>query len=351
MLTAVVSDLHLGSRMTALATPPVRERLIDELAGADRIVLLGDLLSLRDAPVADVLRAADLFLAALREVAAGRPVVVVPGNHDHRLARPVLESGPTAELGLEQVAAPGSDGVAGALARRLEGVSLEIAYPGLWIRPDVYATHGHYLDCHMTVPRLECLLAAAGTAAVGRPPGRGATPADYEAALAPLYDFAYEYAQARRARGDGGDRAMLARFRDFGWRRMSGRRGGHGLVASAATGLAAAGTLAAMNLAGLGPFRLDLSPDAISRAGLDAARELVRRLGIDAPHVVLGHTHRADPGPALVNCGSWIYEEGLIGPDGPADPYWPGRCVLVRDDGAPELRHLLHEPAPALAAA
>ena len=29
---------------------------------------------------------------------------------------------------------------------------VRVAYPGLWVRPDVYATHGHYLDCHLTMP-------------------------------------------------------------------------------------------------------------------------------------------------------------------------------------------------------
>ncbi len=38
------------------------------------------------------------------------------------------------------------------------------AYPGLWVREDVYATHGHYLDCHLTIPTLERL----GIGAMGR---------------------------------------------------------------------------------------------------------------------------------------------------------------------------------------
>ena len=32
---------------------------------------------------------------------------------------------------------------------------VRFAYPGLWLREDVYATHGHYLDCHLTVPTVE----------------------------------------------------------------------------------------------------------------------------------------------------------------------------------------------------
>ena len=33
--------------------------------------------------------------------------------------------------------------------------SAELAYPGVWLRPDVYATHGHYVDLHITVPSFE----------------------------------------------------------------------------------------------------------------------------------------------------------------------------------------------------
>ena len=31
------------------------------------------------------------------------------------------------------------------------GTPVQLAYPGVWLRDDVYATHGHYLDCHSEV--------------------------------------------------------------------------------------------------------------------------------------------------------------------------------------------------------
>ena len=40
--------------------------------------------------------------------------------------------------------------------------------PALWLRPDVYATHGHYLDLHLTVPRLESIVASAMARVSGR---------------------------------------------------------------------------------------------------------------------------------------------------------------------------------------
>ena len=60
MRTAVVSDLHLGALGGADVTrdPTVRERLVDALAGHDRVVLLGDALELRERPLAQALEVA-----------------------------------------------------------------------------------------------------------------------------------------------------------------------------------------------------------------------------------------------------------------------------------------------------
>ena len=58
-----------------------------------------------------------------------------------------------------------------------------MAYPGLRLRPDVYATHGHYLDLPLTVPpdRVDRGL---GDGAVSPGAGRRcASAADYEAVL------------------------------------------------------------------------------------------------------------------------------------------------------------------------
>ncbi len=46
------------------------------------------------------------------------------------------------------------------LAVRMSATDLVLAYPGLWLRSDVYATHGHYLDCHNDVRTFECLARA-----------------------------------------------------------------------------------------------------------------------------------------------------------------------------------------------
>src|SRR5205823_11111746 len=88
--TIVVSDLHLGTRSHPwlLSTAEARETLARAVADADRLVLLGDAVELRESPVADALEAARPTLAALGEAMSGRQITLVPGNHDHQLAAP-----------------------------------------------------------------------------------------------------------------------------------------------------------------------------------------------------------------------------------------------------------------------
>ena len=93
MRTAIVSDLHLGSAFgeDLLRDPRSARPLLEEIAGADRLVLLGDVLELRELPLPGSLDAARPFFEELGEAMARREVLIVPGNHDHRLAEPLLE--------------------------------------------------------------------------------------------------------------------------------------------------------------------------------------------------------------------------------------------------------------------
>src|ERR1700754_551599 len=154
MRTAIVSDMHLGltSGGDVLRDAAVRRRLIDEIGEADRVVLLGDVVELRDRPLGYTLELTRPFFEELGAALAGREVTIVPGNHDHRFAEPLLDElslrdGGEGELGLEQLADPSPRRPA-TLAAWLEPAQLRIAYPGLWIREDVYASHGHYMDAH-----------------------------------------------------------------------------------------------------------------------------------------------------------------------------------------------------------
>jgi predicted phosphodiesterase len=344
MTTLVVSDLHLGGRTRAevLQDPERRAALVAALDGVERLVLLGDVLELRHGPVREALERARPVLEDLgRHVPE---VVLVAGNHDHALVAGWLEriarSGPP-ELGLEQRIAPADASyAAGRLAEWL-GPRTSVAYPGLWLRDDVYATHGHYLDLHCTVPSFERLGAGMTTRIVGDLPAR-ATPGDYEARLAPVYawiDAIAEWAPDGRAAGGAGS-AQRA------YRALTGGRGGvRARLLAGAFPLAIAG----VNRAGLGPVRADLSGQSIRTASLRAMHEVCGRLGLGAAHVIFGHSHRTGPLPGddplewgrLVNCGSWVLETHYMQDPAPHNPYWPGGAVRVDAGGPPRLQRLL----------
>jgi len=349
--TAILSDLHLGKRERAdlLRHAAPRAALAEALRPADQVILLGDVLELRDAPVADILEIALPVLTELGEAIGDARVVVVPGNHDHQLASEWLERRRVARrpapLALEQVVKPSRSGLLGRVAGAFSG-EVALAYPGVFVRPDVYATHGHHLDCHVTVPSLEALAVATTARLAGGPPRPGSLPDDYEQALVPLYSLLYELAQSERRARRPGRTDLSARL----WRRVQ-RQGPHpsSMLLRRAVPLAAA----AANRAGLGPFRADLSIDELGRSGLRAMGEVIERLEIPAAHVVFGHTHRAGPlsgdvsgwarpgGPRLHNCGSWVHEPAFIGARGSASGHWPGRLVVVEDDAPPRLEQVL----------
>src|SRR3954447_26622131 len=156
--TVVISDLHLGTRSEAdvLRHPALRRKLFDGIGDADEIVLLGDVLELREQPLPDVLEIALPFFEELAEALPGRRVVYLAGNHDHRVVAEWLEELRLEgkHLTLEQRTTPAASRPLKLIAERMPGCEVELAYPGVRLRPQTYATHGHYLDAHMTVPRL-----------------------------------------------------------------------------------------------------------------------------------------------------------------------------------------------------
>jgi predicted phosphodiesterase len=355
--TVVISDLHLGITTGAdlARRAEVRERLASAVADADRLVLLGDLLELRERPLIDVLDLARPLIEELGEALAGREAVIVPGNHDHHLVEPWLTRGRLSrgELGPEGEwpVGPG-DGAAGLIAEWMPRVELSVAYPGLRPRDDVYAIHGHYLDVHLTAPRLESIAASVmARVAVGRSPGCRSV-ADYEAALGPLYAFFDELAQgagsAAMSRGGTVSRRVWHSVNDGGRRRLSRLLLGRVTIP---------GAVAILNRAGVGPFSPDISGPELRRAGLRAMAKVLEGMGIEAEHVVFGHTHRAGPlerdderdgwitpdGTRLWNSGSWLHEEVFLGDGGSANPYWPGHVIRVGDSGPPQIENVLRD--------
>jgi predicted phosphodiesterase len=371
MRTLILSDLHLGglSRSDLLRRAELRAPLLELAAGVERVVLLGDVLELRHGPVRDAMDAARPFFEDLGRALGDGELIVTAGNHDHALVEPWLAArGAELEphpLGLEQLLEPAQ--VSPALERISTWVAparMRVAYPGLWVRPDVYATHGHYLDCHLTVPTLERLSVGVMSRVLGRSATTFDCVDDYESVSAPV--FAWRDAVARAAHtGD----ALNGIATVSAWRTLGGghngstgpvRRFDRAAVLRALRGRALiAGfpvAVAALNRAGLGPLRAEVSTSELRRAGLRAMGEVAARLGLGDSYVVFGHTHRTGPlpgdeqqewrgrdGARLVNAGSWTYASIFLTSAAGESPYWPGGCVLVEDDGPPVVLRLLQE--------
>jgi hypothetical protein len=383
--TLILSDLHLGgvSRSDLLRRPELREPLLRTVAEVDRVVLLGDVLELRHGPPREALAVAQPFFEQLGRVLDGRELVLVAGNHDHALIEPWLalraELPEPEPLGLQQLLEP--EQASPTVARLAEWAAparVRFAYPGLWIRPDVYATHGHYLDCHLTIPTIERLSVGAMSRLLGRPAQAFGKVADYESVTAPMY--AWRHAVARDARTGN---ALNGIATVHAWRTLGGARDqassarengatpparrGRSLRAALASKLRRRALIhgfplavAALNRAGLGPLRAEISSGELRGAGLRAMGEVASRLGLGDAHVVFGHTHRSGPlpgddlaewnrpasadgtaGARLVNTGSWTYDSIFLTRKPGESPYWPGNCVLVEDSGPPVLERLL----------
>jgi predicted phosphodiesterase len=332
------------------------DALFAALEGVDRLVLLGDTLELRNRPAGEVLECSRPFFKALGDALGSRKLVIVPGNHDHALAaRWLARREHPLELEQRMSAKKASD-LAGALVAQLgPGADVEFAYPGVWLREDVYATHGHYLDVHLTVPTFERLaIAISGRLALGgsRPWNDVHSADDYESLLWPVYAWAQAAAQSgRTAQGPGGGAAINV------WRTLrAGRAGGLRTQAMASAFPLA---VSALNAAGLGPLRSELSGEGLRRAGLRAMCEVVERLRIRARHVVFGHTHRAGMrdgdvaaewltpnGVQLHNAGCWVYSSAFLSAGDPKSPYWPGNAVLISDGTPPQQLSLLADRSP-----
>ena len=352
MRTLVISDTHIGSRrpVDILRRPEPLSALCGALADIDRLVLLGDLLELRQGPLYDVLGVARPIIETIGDaLPKGAEVVLVPGNHDSALISPglarrgALESPPP--LGIETRtgadASAATEAIAGWLGKR---VDFSVAYPGLWLRDDVWATHGHYLDRLITIPTFERIVAGAMARIVGSLPEEpgGAEAEDFETALAPVYAWLDQIANGRAAGGRWTTGAATAKA----WAFLSGD-GRAPLRGKALAALLPLG-IAGINLAGLGPVSSKLSSEELRRAGLVAMAGVVSRLGVEAQYVIFGHTHCAGPlpwmnpaewrlssGGQMINSGCWT-EEPRINSTEIVSPYRPGRGVLVTDSGPPQ---------------
>ena len=333
MRTLVISDLHLGSLLQrdVLRRPAALLALADHVAEADRLVLLGDTLELYEGRPDAVAAVARPILQKLAgALPAGGEIVVVTGNHDHALVRARIRAmrangtplRPTAQL--PRTATPELE----ALCSWLRPAHVEVRYPGVWLEPGVWATHGHYLDRHLV------------DALLGRTPAEGSRMAamDYEGV--PGLDAGW----IGEAAGSVLPEPIAARAEDA----VAGIRRA---LATGVPLLAMLPGAAALNAAG--PMLLDHGMH--QRAALPAMAAVARRLRLSADWVIFGHIHRRGPlrddpppiwaplgggGPRLVNSGSWVYDSVLTG-TGSHRPYRPGGAVLVESGRDPRPLDLL----------
>jgi predicted phosphodiesterase len=338
--TLVVSDLHLGSAWDrdVLRRAPALEVLLAAVREADRLVLLGDIVELLEGRPTEAMEDA---VPVLREIgaAAGRDteLVIVPGNHDFATVRPWLAARALRRRAVGLAARVGRESSPRltALTRALRPARPVVRYPGVWLADGLYATHGHYLDRHLTPDFVRRAVRPRFARLVGHVPEE-ATAEDYERAGGANFAAltALLAADAPAGMGDAIDR-------------VAGRARRAALAAMPhATAL--------LGLAGRSNDTADTLGASLRRAGLAAMGEVVARLGIEADHVVFGHIHRAGPfpdddadewvtrtGARLLNSGCWVHEPFLLDGAGPEHPYWPGRAVRLGDDGVPQLVSLL----------
>jgi hypothetical protein len=309
---------------------------------------------MRHGPIHEPLAAARPVLRDIGEAMRGREVVFVPGNHDLGLLRPWLdrrrEDGPPAPLGLETAVAVQPDDPLGRVARDLGDVGFRVAYPGVWLRGDVWATHGHYLDPFFTLPTLERLGAGVMKWVTGPVPAGGASAEDFERVLSPVYAWVEATAQyTPEAKGVGRQQTSATIWMELS--RASAQRPVRSFFLRAAFGAAVLG----LNRTPVGPLGTDVSSGELRRAGLRALGDVVETLGVRAGHVLFGHTHRMGPratkddagewrGPGttrLWNSGNWVWEPAFVATRPPRSGYWPGAAIELDDEGDPRPVHIL----------
>lgn len=356
--TVVISDLHLGAPRgrDLLRRADLCEPLLDLLRSSRRLVILGDGLELRHAPHREAAEVAGPFLEEVgRALGADGEVLMLAGNHDHGLVAGWIDarlaSEPAGFLGLEQRIAPAAAGpLAARVAEQLAPARLEIGYPGVWLRDDVYATHGHYSDVHTTMPTFERLAVGAMARWAVNMPAAGARPDDYEAALAPIYAWMHQLTQ----RSEHATASAVTGASTRTWTMLVGAERRRRPLRALALKAAYVSAVTALDALGIGPLDRDVSAPALRRGGLHGMGEVARRLDITAPYLLFGHTHRSGPWPdddpgewvaptgsRLVNTGSWVYQPHFLPATPNTSPYWPGTAVVIEDEGPPQIRRLL----------
>lgn len=305
-------------------------RLLEALEGIEQLVLLGDVIELLEKRAEPAMQVAEPILRMIGgTLGADREVVLVPGNHDRALVAGWIRrvgAGLASDSRVPLDATPALARVASCLAP----ARVRVHYPGVWLAPGVWATHGHYLDRHL-LPE-----AAFGVTRglLGRVPPPGAAPIDYERAGGP--SLTRLEALVIKAL----PRALAALVEDVAE-----------LIRASTMPLAPRRLLRP----GMARLTARVLGAQMRLASLPAISHVVGRLGVDAEWVLFGHVHRLGPlpgerdtrwrgpqgRPRILNTGSWVYEPLLVHDATPPHPYWPGGAVTLENDGTPRAVGLL----------
>ena len=291
-------------------------------------------------------------------------MIVVPGNHDHHLIEPWLERRRLeggAPLELEQVGEPEGRAFE-ALCSHAAPATVRFAYPGLWVRDDVYATHGHYLDRHLTVPTVERLGVAAVERVLGMAPSTGPDPLvprrtgsrpRSTSTSACRRPSTRSSSPSRRRPGEGRSAAVAVDpdLADAGRRRHARRRGCAAGSSAPSRSRARSGSPTG---SGSGPCAPTCPPGRSAGPGSTRWPTPSTTCGSTpttsssaTPTAAAGLSAAA--GAKLWNTGSWVHAPALLGDSAAVSPYWPGTICVVGDEGEPELRHLLDDSREQLA--
>jgi hypothetical protein len=323
MRVLVVSDFHLGAARghDVLRFPEPRKRLLDAIEQVDQLVLLGDLVELRDGPRA--MSAARPILTDIgRHVGPDREVILVPGDHDHALIRPWAEALGLA-LTIDSTAPADATPALAQIASWLAPSRVRVQYPGVWLPDRVWATHGHYLDAYLTPHILFGLpLQLPGVAT------RRKVPADYEPVFTSRQDQMAAGAAAAR------DPTDIARYEPQGVDR-------------------------ALRLVDRAPssFVTALLTLQLRYAAVPALAHAVASLSVDAATIMFGHVHSRWPlpgddarprrrlatAPAMLSAGAWVYDQRIVGSAPPSHPYWPGGALVLESGRPPRAVKLLDD--------
>jgi hypothetical protein len=218
-----------------------------------------------------------------------------------------------------------------------------VAYPGLWLRDDVYAIHGHYADLHTTVPTFERLAAGAMARWVVRLPEDGATPTTTRPRSRRCTRGCTRSTQRSEhgaiAAAPAPRRAPGSRWRATAGAAPAARRRARRRLRGRGRGA---------QRAGLGPIDRDLSGPALRRGYLRGMREVLRAPRRRAPARDLGPLAPRRPvaarrpaewtTPAARGSSTparWVYQPHFLSPSRTARPTGRAPRPCSRTSGPP----------------